>query len=105
GREALTDGLLDEAAFNQPSGLASQGDVLYVADAEASAIRTLNLKTGIVRTILGRGLFDFGDVDGPVDDALLQHCVGLEIIDSNIYIADTYNGKIKVLDLERQRVH
>lgn len=104
GREALTDGSLDEAAFNQPSGLASRGGVLYVADAEASAIRSVDLKTGIVRTVLGRGLFDFGDVDGPMDDALLQHCVGLEVIGHDIYIADTYNGKVKVLDLERKRV-
>ncbi|GAB3826251.1 thioredoxin-like domain-containing protein [Pontibacter rugosus] len=104
GREALTDGPLREAAFNQPSGLASNGPVLYVVDAEASAIRTVNTQTGMVLTPLGRGLFDFGDIDGHVDDALLQHCVGVENIDSNIYIADTYNGKIKVLDLERQKV-
>jgi thiol-disulfide isomerase/thioredoxin len=104
GREALTDGPLREAAFNQPSGLAINGNVLYVADAEASAIRTVNLKTGMVLTPLGRGLFDFGDVDGHVDDALLQHCVGLEIIDSDVYIADTYNRKVKVLDMSRHRV-
>lgn len=104
GREALTDGPLLEAAFNQPSGLAHNGNVLYIADAEASAIRTLNIDTGMVLTLLGRGLFDFGDVDGHVDDALLQHCVGVEIIDSDVYIADTYNGKIKVLDLGRLRV-
>jgi outer membrane protein assembly factor BamB len=104
GREALTDGPLLEAAFNQPSGLAHNGHVLYIADAEASAIRTLNIDTGRVLTPLGQGLFDFGDVDGHVDDALLQHCVGVEIIDSDVYIADTYNGKIKVLDLRRLRV-
>ncbi|MCX2742049.1 thioredoxin-like domain-containing protein [Pontibacter anaerobius] len=104
GREALTDGPLREAAFNQPSGLSRSGPVLYVADAEASAIRTINIETGMVLTPLGRGLFDFGDVDGDTDDALLQHCVGLECIDNDIYIADTYNGKIKVLDLQRNRV-
>ncbi|WP_299761125.1 thioredoxin-like domain-containing protein [uncultured Pontibacter sp.] len=105
GREALTDGPLREAAFNQPSGLAISGPVLYIADAEASAIRTVNTETGMVLTPLGRGLFDFGDVDGDSDDALLQHCVGLEVIDSKVYIADTYNGKIKVLDMQRRRVH
>ncbi|TPE40274.1 thioredoxin-like domain-containing protein [Pontibacter mangrovi] len=104
GREALTDGPLHEAAFNQPSGLAINGPVLYVADAEASAIRTVNTETGMVLTPLGRGLFDFGDVDGDTDDALLQHCVGLEVIDTDVYIADTYNGKVKVLDMQRQRV-
>ncbi|WP_018476143.1 thioredoxin-like domain-containing protein [Pontibacter roseus] len=104
GREALMDGPLRDAAFNQPSGLGINGDVLYVADAEASAIRTVNVTTGMVLTPLGRGLFDFGDVDGDADDALLQHCVGLTIIDSDVYIADTYNGKVKVLDMERRRV-
>ncbi|WP_187261177.1 thioredoxin-like domain-containing protein [Pontibacter beigongshangensis] len=104
GREALTDGHLLEAAFNQPSGLALQGDVLYIADAEASAIRTLNLKSGLVLTLVGWGLFDFGDVDGPAEEALLQHCVGVEAVDHNIYIADTYNGKVKVLDLKQKRV-
>lgn len=104
GREALTDGPRQEAAFNQPSGLSHNGQVLYIADAEASAIRTLHLKTGMVLTPLGRGLFDFGDEDGHVDDALLQHCVGLEVIGSQVYIADTYNGKIKVLDMDLQRV-
>ncbi len=104
GREALTDGVLLDAAFNQPSGLANNGHVLYVADAEASAIRTVNTKTGMVLTPLGVGLFDFGDVDGSVDEALLQHCVGVEVIDSDVYIADTYNGKIKVFDMARQRV-
>lgn len=104
GREALTDGSLLEASFNQPSGLANNGHVLYVADAEASAIRTVNIETGMILTPLGRGLFDFGDVDGDVDDALLQHCVGVEVIDSDVYIADTYNGKIKVLDLSRNKV-
>ena len=58
----------------------------------------------MVLTPLGRGLFDFGDVDGHVDDALLQHCVGLDIIDSDVFIADTYNGKIKILDMTRHRV-
>ncbi|MFD2513185.1 thioredoxin-like domain-containing protein [Pontibacter locisalis] len=105
GREALADGNLRQAAFNQPSGLANNKHVLYVADAEASAIRTVNLKTGMVLTPLGRGLFNFGDVDGTVDDALLQHCVGVEVIDTDVYIADTYNGKIKVLDLSRGRVY
>ncbi|NDK56928.1 thioredoxin-like domain-containing protein [Pontibacter fetidus] len=104
GREALADGPLLEASFNQPSGLTRHNQLLFVADAEASAIRTINLETGQVRTIVGHGLFDFGDEDGAMEDALLQHCVGLTRIDSDIYIADTYNGKIKVLDTSRKRV-
>ncbi|MDO1447065.1 redoxin domain-containing protein [Rhodocytophaga aerolata] len=104
GREALTNGTLREAAFNQPSGLTKIGNTLYVADPEASAVRTINLQTSTVATPVGRGLFDFGDKDGDVDDALLQHCVGVAANNNNIYIADTYNGKVKLLDLKNERI-
>jgi DNA-binding beta-propeller fold protein YncE len=104
GREALTDGNLLEAAFNQPSGLTKVGNILYVADAEASAIRAIDLQNQTVMTTFGKGLFVFGDQDGDLDEALLQHCVGLAYHDGKIYVADTYNGKVKVLDLQRQKL-
>lgn len=104
GREALVNGPFTEASFNQPSGLALQGHLLFVADAEASAIRVLDFRNATVATLVGRGLFDFGDQDGSTDGALLQHAMGLTIDGSQLYIADTYNGKIKVVDTERKRV-
>ncbi|MHB9032641.1 MAG: thioredoxin-like domain-containing protein [Anaerolineae bacterium] len=100
GREALTDGDLLHAGFAQPSGLASDGQVLYVADSEASAIRAIDLQTTRrVRTLIGAGLFDFGDIDGDLEKARLQHALGVALAGRQLYIADTYNHKIKVLDL------
>jgi DNA-binding beta-propeller fold protein YncE len=104
GREALVNGPVREASFNQPSGLALAGNFLYVADAEASAIRAVNLQAGTVHTLVGHGLFDFGDLDGAANVAKLQHAVGLTVVAASLYIADTYNGKVKVLDLEKKRV-
>lgn len=104
GREALGNGSLKEASFNQPSGLARKDNYLYIADAEASAIRCLDLTTGQVTTEIGWGLFHFGDQDGAASAALLQHAVGIAVVDSTLFIADTYNGKIKMLDLEKKRV-
>lgn len=104
GQEVLVDGPLRESGFNQPSGLSLTNNKLYVADSEASAIRMIDLNQEEVQTILGRGLFIFGDKDGDVDQALLQHCVGLTVQGSLIYLADTYNGKVKVLDLEAENV-
>jgi len=49
-------------------------------------------------TLVGQGLFDFGDQDGPTSTALLQHCVGLCDGEREIYVVDTYNHKIKLLD-------
>jgi thiol-disulfide isomerase/thioredoxin/sugar lactone lactonase YvrE len=100
GREALLDGPLRQAALNQPSGIDSDGTLLYFADAEASAIRTADLDpNGEVRTIVGTGLFDFGDVDGVGDEVRLQHALGVTVADDGLlYVADTYNDKIKRLD-------
>ena len=104
GAEALVNGTLHDSAFNQPSGLALAGDKLYVADAEASAIRCIDLKNGSVSTLLGRGLFDFGDLDGEASVATLQHIVGLMEKENCLFLADTYNGKIKVFNLEVKKV-
>jgi thiol-disulfide isomerase/thioredoxin len=104
GREARLDGPVDEAAFAQPSGLTTDGKTLYVSDAEANIIRAINLQTKEVRTIVGGNLFDFGDQDGQGDAVRLQHPLGLTRGSNEVFVADTYNHKIKVLDVTARRV-
>jgi thiol-disulfide isomerase/thioredoxin len=114
GREDIGDGPLSFAAFAQPSGLASDGKNLYVADSEISSLRKVPLGgQGRVETLLGRALFVFGDVDGPgrVDDpenakteARIQHALGVTYNDGKLYVADTYNSKIKVFDLKERKI-
>ena len=101
-REALLDGPRLAAALNQPSGLATDGKRLYFADAEASAIRYVDFETGDVETIVGTGLFDFGDVDGQGDVVRLQHPLGVTYGNGLLYVADTYNDKVKVIDPEKR---
>ena len=101
GREGLYDAPLPQAALAQPSGLATDGRLLYVVDSEASAIRVIETHPmGRVRTLIGEGLFEFGDVDGPQERARLQHPLGITYYRGTLYIADTYNHKIKVVDTE-----
>lgn len=96
GHEGLEDGPRDEAWFAQPSGLALGPNELYVADAETSAIRAVELGPGgMVRTIVGQGLFEFGDVDGVGDQVRLQHSLGIAWYDDVLLVADSYNNKIK----------
>lgn len=97
GHENITDGSAQTAALAQPSGLATDGKFLYVADSEVSGIRQINLDTGDVETIVGRGLFEFGDVDGNGKDVRLQHPLGVTWADGRLFVADTYNNKIKVI--------
>lgn len=102
GREAIADGLLRRAELAQPSGLASDGKKLYVADSESSSVRAVDLDpTGEVVTVVGRpggNLFSFGDIDGIGEAVKLQHALGVAYHDGILYVADTYNSKIKTID-------
>ena len=96
GREARIDGPLAEAALAQPSGITSDGKKLYFADSEVSAIRSADLNPqGRVETIVGVDLFEFGDRDGKGSTVRLQHPLGVVYNDGWLYVADTYNNKIK----------
>ncbi len=99
GDENLHDGSLAESKFAQPSGLATDGFLLYVADSEISAIRSLPMGgNGTVKTVVGEGLFEFGDVNGVGSKVRLQHALGVAAHQGKLYVADTYNSKIKVID-------
>lgn len=104
--EGLVDGPLAEAWFSQPSGLAVDGaGRVWIADAESSALRYLDLAAGTVATAVGQGLFDFGLRDGPADQALLQHPLGVTALpDGSIAISDTYNGAIRRYDPATEQV-
>lgn len=97
GAEYCVDGSPDIAAFAQPYGITTDGTQLFVADSETSSIRAIDLSAiPIVRTICGEGqLFEFGDRDGVGWEAQLQHCSGIAFANEFIWIADTYNHKIK----------
>ena len=85
------------AWFAQPSGLAADGDRLWLADAETSSLRVV--ADGTVTTAVGQGLFDFGHVDGPAARALLQHPLGVTVLpDGSVAVSDTYNGAVRRYD-------
>jgi hypothetical protein len=89
-----------QSSFNQPSDLALGMGHMFVADSEASAIRAISLleeKPRVV-TLVGQGLFEFGDSDGSGGMVRLQHPTGLIFHEGLVYIADSYNHKIKTLD-------
>ncbi len=95
GRESIADGSPRAASFAQPSGLSLDGDTLYVADSESSAVRALDLRNGETRTLVGTGLFDWGDRDGPIELRMLQHPLAVAASPGGLWVADSYNGKIK----------
>lgn len=99
GKEARIDGSLDSCALAQPSGITTDGIKLYFADSEVSSIRSADLDpNGEVNTIVGKDLFVFGDRDGKGNNVLLQHPLGILYHDGLLYVADTYNNKIKAIN-------
>lgn len=114
GREDVTNGPLTAAAFAQPSEiiLDAAGQFLYVVDSEGSAIRRVPVDpTGQVTTLAGtselprgQSLFAFGDQDGIGDAARFQHPLGIAIQQDTLYIADSYNHRIRQLTLSDNAV-
>jgi thiol-disulfide isomerase/thioredoxin len=100
-RESTKNGPFGEAELAQPSGLALSDDgVLFFADSESSSIRAADLDSETTHLVVGgdANLFEFGDKDGQGSDTRLQHPLGTSLDGETLYIADTYNSKIKKVD-------
>ncbi|EFN81636.1 NHL repeat-containing protein 2 [Harpegnathos saltator] len=96
------------AGLAQPSGIVvvQESKVAFLADSESSAIRCLHLDSGRVSAVCGgdknpANLHAFGDMDGKEYSAKLQHPLGIawNHLEKQIYVADTYNHKIKSVDV------
>lgn len=102
-REGTANGDFAVAELAQPSGLAlSERGELFFADSESSSIRVGLLLSATTHLVVGadQSLFQFGDVDGFGNEARLQHPLGLALNEGILYVADTYNSKIKRFNVE-----
>lgn len=101
GQLGVQDGAAGAARFAHPAALCLLQKTLYVADAGGSAVRSVNIDSGKVQTLVGQGLYEFGDKDGKRKAARLQHPLGLAIAGDppQLWIADSYNASIKRLKL------
>jgi thiol-disulfide isomerase/thioredoxin/sugar lactone lactonase YvrE len=101
GEEGIKDG--KNATLAQTSDLSKYDGKLYFVDSESSSLRVLN-KDGVVETLIGKGLFEFGDRNGNYENALMQHPLGLTVDDTGVYIADSFNHKIKKYDFSTKTI-
>jgi DNA-binding beta-propeller fold protein YncE/thiol-disulfide isomerase/thioredoxin len=109
GREDVINGSLTDSAFAQPSEMAldADGKAFYVVDSEGSSIRKVPTDpSGLVTTVAGtselprgQSLFAFGDVDAVGGEARFQHPLGIAFSESSLYVADSYNHKIRRIEL------
>ena len=101
GEFGVVDGPGRSAVFAHPSALVLVQQTLYVLEAGSSALRTISLQHNHVDTLVGQGVYEFGDQDGQRREARLQspQAMVLDAEVAQLWIADTYNGTLRKLKL------
>ncbi|MBL8240042.1 MAG: hypothetical protein JNM66_21655 [Bryobacterales bacterium] len=94
------EGLATAAQLNTPAGIAVDADGnIYIADQYNSAVRKVDAATGIIRTLAGGGVAGFSGDGGPAAQAQLRLPQAVAVAkNGDVYIADTYNFRIRRID-------
>jgi DNA-binding beta-propeller fold protein YncE len=87
------------ASLNEPVALVLDGARLYIADQSNNRIRMLDLESGVITTVAGTGESGYNGDGMPAVESALAGPSGLALDhEGNLYIADTFNGRIRMLD-------
>ena len=105
GTVGSADGIGAAASFNEPAGITiDASDNLYVSDVGADSIRRIT-PAGSVTTVVAGGAS--GSADGPTNTAtfntpsdLAWSLIGSSGAAGALYVADTNNRKIRLIDLD-----
>jgi sugar lactone lactonase YvrE len=101
GRSGHADGRGRRAQLAQPVAMTHTAGGVAFCDAASSNVRLLS-RRGAVHTVTGSDFFEWGLVDGPAHEALLQRPGGLATDDAGtVYVADTGNHRIRRLQDRR----
>ncbi len=93
-------GPANKAALNEPAALAvDDAGRLYIADQSNHRVRVVDLKTGVIRTVAGTGIAAYDGDGKPAVDTALAGPSGLALAGNHLYVADTFNGRVRCVDL------
>lgn len=88
------------AALNEPAALALDGrGRLFIADQSNHRVRVIDLATGSITTFAGTGAATYDGDEGAATAVSLAGPSGLCVQGGRLYIADTFNGRIRAVDL------
>ncbi|HEX3281965.1 MAG TPA: thioredoxin-like domain-containing protein, partial [Pyrinomonadaceae bacterium] len=93
------DGSGDEVRLQHPLGIVAYGDKLLIADTYNHKIKELDPQARTVKSFLGTG--KPGQTDGA--NAAFYEPGGLNIANGKLYIADTNNQAVRVVDLKTKQ--
>ncbi len=90
-----------QATLNEPAALAIHDEDarLYIADQSNHRVRMIDLRTGVIQTVAGTGAATYDGDGKPGIDTALAGPSGLALAGDSLYIADTFNGRIRTLHL------
>lgn len=102
GDPGFENGSAGNARFNAPQGLAFDDStgLLYVADTNNHALRTINTATGEVGTLAGTGQQGWPPAAGLTEDARLNSPWGLTLREGRLWVAMAGFHQIWVIDIE-----
>ena len=83
--------------MQHPLGLAVEGGVVYVADTYNNKIKRVGTETFTVGTVAGTG--EPGHRDGAFASARFYEPGGLSILGERIYVADTNNHAVRMVNV------
>jgi DNA-binding beta-propeller fold protein YncE len=88
------------AGLNEPTALVvSDASIVYVADQSNNRVRAIDLGTGLIRTVAGTGAAAYNGDGIPATEAALAGPSSLALAeDGTLFIADTFNGRIRAID-------
>lgn len=94
GNPESVDGTGTSASFFFPSGIATDGTNLYVAESGGNVIRQIVIATRVVTTLAGTpGVA--GSADGTGAAAEFDMPIGLSLVGGDLYVADMWNNLIR----------
>jgi sugar lactone lactonase YvrE len=93
GHKGAEEGTGTAASFSDPDGITTDGKNLYVVDSGNHKIRKIIIATGVVSTLAGSGTQ--GKKDGTATDTSFQYPHGITTDGRNLYVADSWNSKIR----------
>ncbi len=100
GTPGMDDGLPSRATLGSPEAMISDGRVLFLSDSYSNSVRWVDTSSGVVHTLAGEGPSLYGCRDGRGATALFQRPMGLCLSGRTLYVADSYNDRIRTIDLD-----